>query len=131
MTFIFQKWASGDFDNHPNRSLQIKLAKNGVEYLCLDKTWEHFEKCNYFGARNLVNGQQWPRRIHMRRDGAHGATVAGIYGPSVAEGAQALVMGLHGQGGHYYADRDEGDRVKYIGTARKKNDSSGGRTSQC
>jgi hypothetical protein len=61
----------------------------------------------------------------MRRDGAHGATVAGIYGPSVAEGAQALVMGLHGQGGNYYADRDEGDRVKYIDTARKKNDSSG------
>ena len=50
--------------------------------------------------------------------------MAGIYGPSVAEGAPALITGLDAKGGDYYADRDEGDRVKYIGTARKKNDSS-------
>lgn len=124
LTCLHRKWAAGDLDNHPDRGLRIKLTKKGSEYLCLDKTWEHFRECNYFGAGNLVNGQQWPGRIHMRRDGAHGATVAGIYGPSVAEGAQALVMGFHAQNGDNYADRDEGDRVKYIGTARKKNDSS-------
>jgi hypothetical protein len=60
----------------------------------------------------------------MRRDGAHGASMAGIYGPSVVEGAQGLVMGLHGQNCNYYADRDEGSRVKYIGTALKKKGSS-------
>ena len=121
---LYRKWTAGDLDNHPDRGLRIKVTKKGSEYLCLDKTWEHFRECNYFGTGNLINGQRWPGRVHMRRDGAHGAIVAGIYGPSVAEGAQALVMGLDGQNGDYYADRDEGNRVKYIGTARKKNDRS-------
>jgi hypothetical protein len=49
--------------------------------------------------------------------------VAGIYGPSVAEGAPALITGLDAKGGDYYADRDERDRPKYISPASKKNDS--------
>jgi hypothetical protein len=46
--------------------------------------------------------------------------VAGIYGPSVAERAPALVTGLDTQGSDYYTDRNKGDRVKYISPARKK-----------
>jgi SAD/SRA domain len=120
LTYLLRKWTAGDLDNDPDRGLLVTRKSNSVESLKLDKTWEHLRKCNYFGSGNLVNGQRWPGRIHMRRDGAHGASMAGIYGPSVAEGAQALVMGLHGQNCNYYADRDEGNRVKYIGTARKK-----------
>ena len=47
--------------------------------------------------------------------------MAGIYGPSVAEGAPALITGLDAQGSNYYIDRDEGDRAKYISPASKKN----------
>ena len=86
ITFTFRKWTSGDLDNHSDCSLQVKFSRNR-EYLCLDKTWEHFGECNYFGAGNLANGQKWPGRIHTKRDGAHGATVAGSCGPSVADGA--------------------------------------------
>ena len=87
ITFTFRKWNSEDLDNHSDCSLQVKFSRNRGEYLCLDKTWKHFGECNYFGAGNLVNDQKWPGRIHMKRDGAHGATVAGSYGPSVADGA--------------------------------------------
>ena len=125
LTYLFRKWTAGDLDNDLHRGLLIKRKSNGVCSFLLDRTWEHFkEDCNYFGDGNLVNGQRWPGRMHMRRDAAHGFPQAGIYGPSVEAGCQALVMGLHGQSCNYYADRDEGDRVKYIGTARKKKGSS-------
>src|SRR5436305_11872819 len=81
ITFTFRKWNSEDLNNHSDCSLQVKFLRNRGEYLCLNKTWKHFGECNYFGAGNLVNG------IHMKRDGAHGATVAGSYGASVADGA--------------------------------------------
>ena len=121
LEFLMRKWIRGDLGNHPDRGLIIKKKIRGGENLCLDKAWAYYKSANYFGAGDLVNGQRWLKRAHMMRDGVHGASIAGIWGHAIEKGAQALVMGRHGQGnGGYYADRDQGNEVWYIGTARPK-----------
>ena len=118
LEFLMRKWAKGDLVNHPDRGL---IKGNTRARLLLDRTWSHYKSANYFGAGDLVNGQRWKKRVHMMSEGVHGAPIAGIWGHSVEEGCQAVVMGKDGQGGGgWYADRDEGTVVWYIGTARKK-----------
>lgn len=121
LEFLMRKWAKGDLVNHPDRGL-IREVKGDIRARpLLDRTWSHYKSANYFGAGDLVNGQRWKKRVHMMSEGVHGALVAGIWGHSVKGGCQAVVMGKDGQGGGgWYADRDEGTVVWYIGTARKK-----------
>ena len=121
LEYLMRKWIRGELGNHPDRGLTVKVKARGGKILCLDKTWAYYKSADYFGAGDLVNGQRWLNRAHMMRDGVHGASIAGIWGHSIEEGAQALVMGRHGQGnGGFYADRDQGNEVWYIGTARPK-----------
>jgi hypothetical protein len=121
LEFLMRKWTKGDLVNHPDRGLTREVKDNIRTRPLLDKTWSHYKSANYFGAGDLVNGQRWKKRVHMMSEGVHGASIAGIWGHSIEEGCQAVVMGRDGQdGGGWYADRDEGTVVWYIGTARKK-----------
>ena len=126
LEFLMRKWTKGDLGNHPDRGLTREVKSNGRTTRHLDKAWAHYKSANYFGAGDLVTGQRWKKRVHMMSDGVHGAPIAGIWGHSVEEGCQALVMGRHGQGGGgYYADRDKGEVVWYIGTAQRKKEDRG------
>ena len=117
LTVTFRKWTRGDLSNDPRRSLMQR--EDGRSTSAIDPTWPFKRSAAFYGEGDLVNGQRWPSRIAMVSVGAHGRTVAGIHGHRLS-GAYAVVMGLHGQGQGYYADRDLRDRVWYLGTAQPK-----------
>lgn len=55
----------------------------------------------YFGYGDLVSGQWWPRLLCVLRDGAHGASQAGIAGIDREGATSVLVAG--GKLAVYYA----------------------------
>lgn len=120
LTYIYRKLNKGDLLSDPNRGLSrietrdINGTVTRVRYV-LDKSWQFYVDARYFGAGDLVNGQLWFSRHQLMRDGVHTATVAGIAG-TAAEGAYAIVMGLHDEK-NKYADIDRYDIIDYIGTA--------------
>jgi hypothetical protein len=120
LTYLFRKWKSGDLDNHPDRGLLLQRSGRAHYRQILDQNWEHRKTGKYYGAGHLVTGQRWLSRLHMRRDGAHDPPEAGISG-CTKQGARSIVMGLHDVvNNNFYADRDLGETIRYMGTEGKK-----------
>ncbi|KAI5853567.1 PUA-like domain-containing protein [Tricharina praecox] len=68
---------------------------------------------NGFGYDGIELGTWWPPRISARRDGAHCAPVAGIYG-QLDVGAFSIISS--GGSGYEATDEDNGDVLFYSGT---------------
>ncbi|KAF8251736.1 hypothetical protein K440DRAFT_611988 [Wilcoxina mikolae CBS 423.85] len=68
---------------------------------------------NVFGHNDIPVGTWWPMQVCARRDGAHGAPVAGIYG-QVSEGAFSIVSS--GGIGYEDSDKDWGNELLYSGS---------------
>jgi len=68
---------------------------------------------NRFGHNGIELGAWWPLQIGARRDGAHGAPVAGIYG-QLEVGAFSIISS--GGSGYETTDMDEGDVLHYSGS---------------
>ncbi|KAI5853555.1 PUA-like domain-containing protein [Tricharina praecox] len=68
---------------------------------------------NRFGHNGIDLGTWWPLQICVRRDGAHGAPVAGIYG-QLDVGAFSVISS--GGSGYEATDEDNGDVLFYSGT---------------
>lgn len=106
---LCRRWYREDFEADIFRGIKFvrKRASLDKNYPCRQIPGSH-------GYGHLVNGQWWPSRLCLVRDGAHGALEAGIHGK---DGTAASVI----LSGHHYQDIDNGDEVFYCGTA-KKND---------
>lgn len=114
-TVILRKWQRGDLSALPLRG----LIRNGfTARFDVNPVWlPRRTTAAFFGHGDLVNGQRWPNRVAMNRDGAHGPLVAGISG-KVNGGAYSVVMGLHDiNKPEFYADVDLGEIIWYVGTA--------------
>jgi len=127
LTMIFRKWNRGDFDSDPERGLIRRETRdqNGIlvrSKLQLDPDWQHRQAHDFFGDGHLVNGQMFPSRLALLRDGAHGSRYGGISG-TVRHGARSIVMGYHDDASQqYYADIDMHEVIEYQGTALPDND---------
>jgi len=76
---------------------------------------------NRFGHNGLALGTWWPLQLCARRDGAHGAPVAGIYG-QLDVGAFSVISS--GASGYEASDEDNGDVLYYSGSNGWKPDGS-------
>ena len=106
---VFLKWASMVFDPFILRGIREKKNEQGRWVSTLDKQNYVKNTANAFGELNLVNGQWWPTLLCALRDGAHGATQAGIHGND--KGAYSIIVSRS-----QYQDKDSGDRLSYCGT---------------
>ncbi|KAL8733003.1 MAG: hypothetical protein Q9166_002401 [cf. Caloplaca sp. 2 TL-2023] len=87
--------------------------RKGTGY-SFEKNYPRTCQPNVYGAGELINGQWWPLQICAMRDGAHGATEAGIYGED-QKGAYSIIIGAGG-----YEDIDNGTTLQYCGTSSDK-----------
>lgn len=112
---IRTRWAKGDFDAHLLRGIATSKprgeAPKSMVSNVIEKDYPHGSSAAVMGAKDLQNGQWWPKQICAVRDGAHGALMEGIFGIS-GKGAYSIVMSGSG-----YSDVDEGDVIKYCGTS--------------
>lgn len=109
---LYNKWCQQVFETDLLRGIipgkpNSKHQKKTVDSL---DPKEMRRSPKYFGHGLLLNGQWWPTQLAAVRDGAHGATVAGISGGE--GGAYSCIM----SGGHEYPDVDDGNEVLYCGT---------------
>ena len=121
LVFLYRKWTFGDFSTDPYRgisSVVTHLEGGGRSVIHSIEPDYEIRDSDFYGNGHLVNGQCWPLRLCMVRDGAHRYQEAGICG-NEREGAQAVVMGKPHDPFDPYADRDEGDTIYYVGTAAK------------
>lgn len=128
LTVLRNKWGRGDFSGSITRGLDERITYdiNGIPlrmvYL-VDPVWQiqYGGDAKDFGDNGLVNGQIWLKRVHMMRDGAHAAPIAGISGnPSV--GAYSVVLGEFDERTNKgYANIDMGNVIEYLGTALPDN----------
>lgn len=110
---LYKKWCQQDFDTDILRGIQqSKPGQKGGDKVKPG----HQKSAKYFGNGNLLNGQWWPILLCAFRDGAHGATIAGICG-EVGKGAYSCF--LSGGEENSYPDIDEGEVVYYCGTDDK------------
>ncbi|TKA77733.1 hypothetical protein B0A55_04177 [Friedmanniomyces simplex] len=111
---IYNKWCLEDFETDLLRGIiRGKPASKNVERSVdsIDNKYKGRASSKYHGNGLLLNGQWWPTQLTAVRDGAHGATIAGISG-AAGEGAYSCIM----SGGHGYEDEDHGEWVLYCGT---------------
>lgn len=111
---LYQKWAVGKLDPHLLRGIEDKkITKPDGKVVKSRRFASDFEKTspNYVGEGSLVNGMWWPLQFCAMRDGAHGETEAGIHG-QIGHGAYSIVVSNGG-----YDNVDEGNHLKYCGTA--------------
>ena len=114
---LYNKWARGIFETDLLRGIiagQPGTKKNNFEDKTVDKIDPNYNgrtNAKFHGNGLLLNGQWWPTQLTAVRDGAHGATMAGISGAEGA-GAYSCIM----SGGHDYPDEDHGSTVLYCGT---------------
>ncbi|RMZ76797.1 hypothetical protein DV737_g4639, partial [Chaetothyriales sp. CBS 132003] len=108
-----------EHDEDENSSSDSRPASSRPSLWVIDPSWPFKRSAAVFGNNGCVNGQTWPNRIAMVRDGAHGRWRAGIHG-SKRRGAYAVVMGRHVPKANRYADVDFGQTIYYIGTALKR-----------
>jgi len=114
---LYNKWARKIFETDLLRGIlpgKPGTKKNNYEDKMTDKIDPEYEgRANpkFHGNGLLLNGQWWPSQLAAVRDGAHGATIAGISGTE-GKGAYSCIM----SGGHDYPDEDNGDKVLYCGT---------------
>ncbi|KAJ9611755.1 hypothetical protein H2200_004939 [Cladophialophora chaetospira] len=120
LTILLTKWQAGDFSVRAHRGC---VYSKQTRQWSIDPNCSYRRKADFYGHGHLVNGQVWPSRIAMVRDGAHGATRAGI-GGSKKHGATSIVLNPVKSKGNEYADVDEGDKIAYFSTAlgREEND---------
>ncbi|KIW11367.1 hypothetical protein PV08_10667 [Exophiala spinifera] len=117
LTSLYRKWELGDLSVLPRRGL-LRSAERAP--WTVDPQYPYQRSANFYGHGHLVNGQTWICRAAMRRDGAHSALQAGICG-TVKDGARSIVMGYYIEDTKEgYADRDFGETIEYIGTARRR-----------
>ncbi|KAK1073383.1 hypothetical protein LTR74_001792 [Friedmanniomyces endolithicus] len=109
---LYNKWCLQDFETDLLRG--IKRGKPGVTVDSIDREYKGRATSKFHGNGPLINGQWWPTQLTVVRDGAHGATIAGISG-ATGEGAYSCVM----SGGSTYEDEDHGEWVLYCGTDSK------------
>ncbi|KAL8915748.1 MAG: hypothetical protein Q9172_006696 [Xanthocarpia lactea] len=86
----------------------------------IDRNYPFLTSANYIGGGDLINGQWWSKRICALRDGAHGATEAGIHGET-GKGAYSIIVG----GDSGYDDVDDGEMIQYCGTSSDNKDAYG------
>lgn len=123
---LFHQWREETFEYEPWGGMKRKKPDSG-EGLGPWRIDKHFKgACTYekkewkiFGNNNLENGQWWPLLDAALRDGAHGATQAGISGVN-GKGATSILVAMNPD---YEEDRDEGDIIKYTGTMKLKDGS--------
>ncbi|KAK5726415.1 ubiquitin-like with PHD and RING finger domains 2 [Elasticomyces elasticus] len=111
---LYNKWCLQDFDTDLLRGIvRGQPASKNVEKTVdhIDDKYKGRASWKFHGNGLLLNGQWWPTQLTAVRDGAHGATIAGISG-AVGEGAYSCVM----SGGNGYDDEDNEDWVLYCGT---------------
>ncbi|KAK5057524.1 hypothetical protein LTR84_011524 [Exophiala bonariae] len=117
LTIIYRKWDHGDLSVLARRGL-IQGSESSPFYP--DPDWSYRRSADFFGHGHLVNGQTWNKRVEMSRDGAHAPFMAGIYG-TMEQGAKSIVMGYHDEAKkEFYADIDQGERIWYIGTGHRR-----------
>jgi hypothetical protein len=113
---IYSRWAEGDFDCNLLRGIRLQKrvsARSGLgthASRSIVKDYDRLVSCNYEGEGKLYNGQCWPYRVCLIRDGAHGEIEAGIYGTQ-QKGCLAVVLANKD-----YCDIDRGDTVFYCST---------------
>jgi len=112
---LYLKWCRRDFDPDLLRGISESknIGKGDKSRLVskFDKNYASRLSAAFFGTGDLVNGQWWPNRLCALRDGAHGSSESGIYGPPGEKGAASIVLS-----GSHYDDEDKGDVILYCGT---------------
>ena len=112
---LYLKWCRRDFDPDLLRGIDESknIGKGDKSRLVskFDKNYASRLSAAFFGTGDLVNGQWWPNRLCALRDGAHGSSESGIYGPPGEKGAASIVLS-----GSHYDDEDKGDVILYCGT---------------
>ncbi|ETI25233.1 hypothetical protein G647_04606 [Cladophialophora carrionii CBS 160.54] len=113
LTILLTKWQAEDFSVRARRGCRYNPKTNqwSIEPDC-----QFRRKSDYYGHGHLVNGQVWLYRIDMVRDGAHGATRAGIAG-TIDNGATSIVVSSKKSRNNEYADVDRREYVEYMSTA--------------
>ncbi|KAK5678494.1 hypothetical protein LTS10_008938 [Elasticomyces elasticus] len=114
---MYNKWCLQDFETDLLRGIvRGQPASKNVEKTVdhIDDKYKGRASWKFHGNGLLLNGQWWPTQLTAVRDGAHGATIAGISG-AVGDGAYSCVM----SGGNGYDDEDNEDWVLYCGTDSK------------
>lgn len=111
---LYNKWRRHDFDPDLMRGIDYrkKKGKNDKSRVgsALIPDYPNRIRAGEFGDNDLVNGQWWPILLAALRDGAHGAAQAGIHG-AVGQGAYSILVS-----GSHYADKDDGETLRYCGT---------------
>jgi hypothetical protein len=104
---LWDRWMRGDLDADCLRGITVTKSvlasgssRNSKK---IDPTYAQRRSANVVGPNNLLNGQWWPSRVCMLRDGAHGEIEAGIHGQT-DRGAYSVVLAAGG-----YRDKDNGD----------------------
>jgi hypothetical protein len=104
---LWRRWMSGDLDYLLLRGIitKKKTASSGQSRISdkLDKSYEWRKSANEVGSNGLINGQWWPTRLAVLRDGGHGAQEAGIHGQT-GKGAYSIVIASS-----EYGDEDKGE----------------------
>lgn len=104
---LWYRWMGGDLDPHLLRGIEVKKSTlasgESRSSRKLDPTYTERRSANAVGANGLMNGQWWPSRVCMLRDGAHGEIEAGIHGQT-DRGAYSVVVAAGG-----YDDKDKGE----------------------
>lgn len=118
---LYNRWMAGDIDPHLLRHIITEKSTlvSGLRRTAhrLDPTFER--KSPYVvGDNDIVNGQWWPNRVCLMRDGAHGELEAGISGQT-GRGAYSIVVASGG-----YKDEDLGEVIMYCGTESKDEDAT-------
>ncbi|KAK4627278.1 hypothetical protein CLAFUW4_04520 [Fulvia fulva] len=117
---LYQKWRRRDFDTDMMRGINFTIAgQQGGDSIKPGAKRD----AKRAGNNGLVNGQWWPTLVCAVRDGAHGATVAGIAGE---KDTGAYSCFISGGGEHSYPDIDEGEIVQYCGTDSTNGEISSG-----
>ncbi|EME46187.1 hypothetical protein DOTSEDRAFT_70243 [Dothistroma septosporum NZE10] len=117
---LYQKWRRRDFDIDMMRGINFSMAgQQGGDSIKPGAKRDAKRQ----GNNGLVNGQWWPTLVCAVRDGAHGATIAGIAG---GKDRGAYSCFISGGGDNSYPDIDEGEIVKYCGTDTTNGEVSAG-----
>ncbi|KUJ08788.1 uncharacterized protein LY89DRAFT_629265 [Mollisia scopiformis] len=110
---LYGKWWKGDVDGDLLTGIVVRRNTHSSGAVRTSKMLRKgYEKrgANEVGDNGLINGQWWPDRRCLWRDGAHGSLEAGIHGET-DKGAYAIVVSSN-----YYADQDSGEILEYCGT---------------
>jgi hypothetical protein len=116
LTILLTKWQAGDFSVRARRGCRLN---HQTGQWSIDPDCPFRRKSDYYGHGHLVNGQVWLYRIDMVRDGAHGATRAGI-AATIDNGATSIVVSPKESKGNEYADVDRREYIEYMSTALKR-----------